>query len=562
MSLAKDIILDDRYSVIRSLGGGGMGTAYLVEDQRLSRSCVAKEASLQDPAYHEQFEQEAQILAGLRHPNLPEIYDYFLENDQPYLIMQFIEGTTLDRLQDGRSAPFEVDQVLRWAKDLLDALVYLHSQNPPVIHRDVKPSNVCITPEGGAVLLDFGIARRLDRTSTRTGAQAHSLYYSPIEQYKPESFASYRTLNRYLTTLRDDGFHTSTYSDIYSLGATLYFALTLLEPPDACMRFLEETPRPIHELNPEVPDFLVDAINQAIVIDPRERCQRASDFQDLLRPQQTEISPPRIRSREPRPLPTENVEVLGQELIYIPAGDFTMGSDDPRLKNACRPQHTVDLGAYCIGRLPVTNVDYQRFIEHNPEHPVPYSPMRYAQRYNWDRQARTFPRGLDAHPVILVTWKEARAYCHWLSDVTGYQCRLPTEAEWEKAARWDIAAGQARLYPWGNAFDENRCNVDAHGALRLKSSPVGKFSPLGDSPSGLADMAGNVWEWTSSLYQSYPYCFDDGREEPDNDGKRVVRGGAYDQGPLLARSAWRDGVQADRQAPNIGFRVACDAMNQ
>jgi iron(II)-dependent oxidoreductase len=151
--------------------------------------------------------------------------------------------------------------------------------------------------------------------------------------------------------------------------------------------------------------------------------------------------------------------------------------------------------------------------------------------------------------------------------VSGYRCRLPSEAEWEKAAAWDPAAGRARLYSWGDAFDEARCNVDAHGALRLETSPVGRYSPAlhpelaegGDSSYGLADMAGNVWEWTGSLYQPYPYDSGDGREGHETEGERVVRGGAYDESPLLARCAWRNGVQPKLRAANIGFRVACDA---
>jgi len=565
MSLLEDAVLDNRYRVIRPLGEGGMGAAYLVEDQRLGRQCVAKASALYDTAHRQQFEQEARILAKLSHRYLPEVYDYFFDHNRPFLVMQYIEGTTLDRLKQDRSAPFEVDQALRWADNLLEALIYLHSQNPPLIHRDVKPPNVCITPQGTAVLLDFGIARQMSDASTRTGAQAHSMHYSPIEQYPAETMASYSVLQQYLEELETAGIHTGPYSDVYSLGATLYFALTLLDPPDACLRKLEEGLRPIREINSDVPDFLAQALDRALVVDPRHRCQTAFELRQLLHPQRVESVPRRLQWRRPRPLPTGNIVALEHELVYIAAGEFLMGADnerprsDPDLKDACRPQHAVTLEPYCIGRCPVTNADYQLFIENTPEHPVPYSPMRFAQRYNWDRQTRTFPRGLEDHPAVLLTWQDALAYCQWLGKVTGYHCRLPTEAEWEKAACWDPATGQARLYPWGDKFDEDRCNVDAHGALRLESSPVGQYSPAGDSPYGLEDAAGNVWEWTSSLYQPYPYDAHDGRENPGSKGNRVVRGGAYDEGPLLARCAWRNGVRPNLRLANVGFRVACEA---
>jgi formylglycine-generating enzyme required for sulfatase activity/tRNA A-37 threonylcarbamoyl transferase component Bud32 len=552
-------MLDDRYRVIRPLGEGGMGTAYLVEDQRLGRQCVAKASMMYDTAHQVQFEQEAKLLAKLSHPNLPEVYDYFFDQNRPYLVMQYIDGQTLDRLKEGRSAPFEAEQVRRWADDLLGALSYLHSQEPPIIHRDIKPSNVCITPEERAVLLDFGIARRLTDTSTRTGAQAHSMHYSPIEQYLSESVGSYAVLTEYLDKLRAAGVHTGPYSDIYSLGATLYFALTLLDPPDACLRFLGGTPRPIRELNPEVPESVVSAVERAMVVDPRERCQSAAELAELLGLERAEPATRRIRRRAPRPLPTGDVKALDYELVYIPAGEFLMGSDDPEVKDACHPQHPVELGPYCIGRRPVTHADYQRFIDNNPDHPVPHSPMHFAQRYNWDRESGTFPRDLAGHPVVLVTWHDAVAYCRWLSEVSGYLCRLPSEAEWEKAARWDPATGTARRYPWGDQFDEERCNVDAHGALRLTSSPVGRYEPEGNSPYGLVDMAGNVWEWTGSLYRPYPYDASDGREDSNADDKRVVRGGAYDEASLLARSAWRNGVRPDLRTANTGFRLVCDA---
>ena len=552
-------LLDNRYEVLRPLGAGGQAATFLVRDTRLGRQCVAKASSLQGTAHEQQFKAEAVTLAALNHPNLPEVYDHFYHDDRPYLVMQYIEGDTLRDLQAGRAAPFDADQVLRWAGALLNALEYLHGQGPPIIHRDIKPANVCITPESRAVLLDFGIARRLDRTTTRTGAQLHSLHYSPIEQYPTHALASYSSLQQYLNELRAAGIHTGPYSDLYSLGATLYYALTLLDPPDACMRQLGEQPLPITELNPEAPPFLVDAITRAMILDPRQRCQTAADFKAMLQPESVEPVPRTLPRKSPRPLPKGDILALDHELVYIPAGQYLLGGDDTELKAACRPQHPVQLDPFCLARRPVTHADYQLFIQDSPSQPVPHSPMRFAQRYNWDEQSRTYPRGLEDHPVVLITWAEAQAYCHWLTAVSGYCCRLPTEVEWEVAACWEPEAARPRRYPWGDDFEGDWANVDAHGALRLTTSPVGEYSPEGDSPYGLIDMAGNVWEWTASLYQPYPYDAGDGREDPEAAGDRIVRGGAYDEAPLPARCAWRHAVPPDLRAANIGFRVACDA---
>ena len=559
MSLAAGTLLDNRYEVIRPLGEGGMGAAYLVEHRVLGQQLVAKATTRHEKVHRKQFEQEARMLANLEHPNLPRVTDFFVHEKQPYLIMQYVDGSTLDRLKEGRSAPFEVDQVLRWANDLLDALDYLHSQEPPIIHRDIKPPNVCIKPDGRAVLLDFGIARRLDRTSTHVGAQAHSAFYSPIEQYLSERDSAYEIVRHYFEELRAAGIHTGPYSDIYSLGATLYFALTLLEPADPCWRIIEEGLTPIQKRNREVPEFLAAAIERALILDPRERCQTAAEMRQLLQPVRPDTDPAVLRPRRRQPLPIRDVTALEHELIYIPAGEFQMGSDDLELKSACRPQHVVDLLPFCIARLPVTNAQYQRFIDNSEDYPVPFSPMRFAQRYSWDKRTRTYPRGLEDHPVVLVTLEDALAYCRWLSDVSGLLCRLPSEAEWEKAACWDSKSGRSRRYPWGDQFDENCANVDTHGALRLETSPAGYYSPAGDSAFGLGDMAGNVWEWTGSFYWSYPYDPAGDRENLDIEGERVVRGGAYDEGSLAARSGWRNGVRPGLALAKVGFRVACDA---
>lgn len=289
MELSEGRLLKERYRVIHKLGKGGMGTAYLVEDLGEDgqpwRKCVAKVSMLDSEAHGKQFEREARILATLNHSNLPKVYDYFVDNGCPCLIMEYIEGKTLDELAEAKGVgkPFKVDQVLRWANDLLDALDCLHSQRPPIIHRDIKPQNVCITHTGEVVLLDFGIARRLDHTHTHTGAQARSRFYSPIEQWTAESVGSYEFLQQYLQELRAEGFGTGPYSDIYSLGATLYFALTLLDPPDACLRKIEEGLRPIRDLNPDVPDYMVRALGRALAIDPRSRCQTVTELRQLLR---------------------------------------------------------------------------------------------------------------------------------------------------------------------------------------------------------------------------------------------------------------------------------------
>jgi formylglycine-generating enzyme required for sulfatase activity len=167
-------------------------------------------------------------------------------------------------------------------------------------------------------------------------------------------------------------------------------------------------------------------------------------------------------------------------------------------------------------------------------------------------KGRTYPERLGRHPVADVSWHDARAYCEWLSQKTGRPYRLPTEAEWEKAAR----GTDGRVYPWGDEFDTVKCNSDEDHILG--TTPVGQYSPGGDSPYGAADMVGNVWEWCSTLERKYPYRPDD-REDLDAEGERVLRGGSFYQDRSVVRCAYRISHYPDLRLDHFGFRVAISA---
>jgi formylglycine-generating enzyme required for sulfatase activity len=227
------------------------------------------------------------------------------------------------------------------------------------------------------------------------------------------------------------------------------------------------------------------------------------------------------------------------EMIPIPGGAFLMGSDpqeDGLARSAEQPQHEVSLPDYSLARTPVTNAQYAAFVE-----ATGHSAPRY-----W-RGSRP-PWGRGQHPVISVTWYDAVAYCRWLVQETGKPYRLPTEAEWEKGAR----GTEGRRYPWGAAWDARRCNTKEGG--REDTTPVGRY-PEGASPYGLLDMAGNVWEWTSSLYWAYPYQADDGREDLTTPESRVLRGGSFLDLYDSARAAYRRSYVPAYHSRTHGFRV-------
>jgi formylglycine-generating enzyme required for sulfatase activity len=255
----------------------------------------------------------------------------------------------------------------------------------------------------------------------------------------------------------------------------------------------------------------------------------------------------------------------GREMVYVPAGSFWMGSDEGEEKGYGdeRPRHEVFVPGFWIDRTPVTNEEYQRFVEATGHqttaeaegrgHVWTGSDWKKVRRADWRHPTgrRSNIKDKADHPVVLVSWHDVVAYCQWRSEATGAPIRLPTEAEWEKAAR----GIDGWRYPWGDEFDASKCNSAEDGTG--DTMPVGYYSPEGDSPYGLVDMAGNVWEWTCSLYKPYPYRAQDGREDPRADGARVVRGGSWDYGRRNVRTASRNRYVPSFAHNLVGFRCAC-----
>jgi len=274
--LAANSLLQNRYLIIHHIGKGGMGEVYLAVDQRLGNPVALKRTVFRDDAMMwDAFEREARILARLRHSVLPKVSDHFSEREEQYLVMEYISGDDLSKRLEAAKKPFPLQWVLYWADELLDALNYLHTHEPPIIHRDIKPQNLKLTNENHVVLLDFGlaknsVARKTHLSSSSSGSLVgYTPNYAPIEQIR--------------------GAGTSPRSDIYSLSATLYQLMTATIPADALTRAEsiiggtgDSLPSP-REIVPEISPEISAVILRGMSLNSEQRYPDAKEMQKALR---------------------------------------------------------------------------------------------------------------------------------------------------------------------------------------------------------------------------------------------------------------------------------------
>jgi Tol biopolymer transport system component len=263
MDLQPDTLLNKRYRVQRKLGQGGMGVVYLALDVALDHEVALKANLHPAPESTNQFLREARLLAALRHPNLPRVTDYFILDGVQYLVMDYIPGKDLDTLLKERGR-LPLAEVLGLARQIGSAVSYMHRQNPPVIHRDIKPGNIRLTIEGEAVLVDFGIAKAiLSDAETETQARGYTPGFAPPEQY--------------------GGMRTGPHSDQFSMAATFYTLLAGQKPSDAIQRTIGQAVlTPLTAFAPEVPVEIQSALERAMAVRPEDRFTSVEQFMNAL----------------------------------------------------------------------------------------------------------------------------------------------------------------------------------------------------------------------------------------------------------------------------------------
>ncbi len=270
--LTEGTILQGRYRIVRQLGQGGMGAVYEAVDERLDTIVALKETLFADEKLRKQFEREARLLARLHHPALPRVSDHFNEGDGQFLVMQYIAGVDLAEMLADRKSAFPEEDVIRWADQLCDALDYLHTQDPQIIHRDIKPQNLKLTGRGQIVLLDFvlakGSAGQMTAVTTSASIFGYTPNYAPLEQVQ--------------------GMGTDPRSDIYALGATLFHLLTNVKPPDALSRAsaivngLPDPLPPANHVNAAVSAAVANVLGKAMSQKRDDRFATASAMREAM----------------------------------------------------------------------------------------------------------------------------------------------------------------------------------------------------------------------------------------------------------------------------------------
>jgi formylglycine-generating enzyme required for sulfatase activity len=566
---------------------GGFGITYLAWDEKLETRVAIKEYLPRDLAGREsgqsevvphsrqeeslfrdglkQFLQEARTLALMAHSNIVRVRHFFEENGTGYLVMDYYEGVTLEayvKQEGGKlSEKLAVDILI----PVLDGLREVHRHH--FLHRDVKPQNIYLTTDGRSILLDFGAARQAVTAQTRSLSIVYTPGYAPYEQYLSRG-------------------KQGPWTDIYGAAATLYFMVVGKAPPEAQDRVLNDS----IEYPKTLSTRLREALVPALAVKTKDRPQTVAEWQEMLwdKPSPAPIQAPKSDLKNPISLRNRifrlpkpkmkwlwggvallifmSVAVgllrmaelekkpgkvfrdrlkdgsLGPEMVWIPAGRFRMGDIQGGGYSSEKPVHSVSVNGFAMGKYEVTFAEYDKFAE--------ATGRKKPDDQGWGRGNR---------PVINVSWHDATAYAEWLSQQTGKQYRLPTEARWEYAAR----AGTETKYWWGNTASHEYANYGAdeccsglaEGKDRWEyTAPVGSFAP---NPFGIYDTVGNVWEWCAdSWHSSYKGAPTDGQVFHSGDENyRVLRGGSWFDEPRNARAAFRGRNTSGVRYDNYGFRV-------
>ena len=511
------------YTVVEKLGEGGMAEVFMLETS-LGKKLAAKKLLPQffhNEQVRKRFIQEAQIMVKLVHPNICQVLDLVDNDEFSMIIMEYLEGEDLAGIVNCEGKQSE-ERVLAWLKQIAPAIDFAHSLG--VIHREIKPSNIFLCTSGHIKILDFGIAKAIENSlmSTHTDSTMGSPMYMSPEQIASPKYVDHR-------------------ADIYSLGVSLYHLLKGQPPYDRNISSQFELQRLIiQESLPKLENIssvMWQRIFSAIQKEPKERANSCVELYQKhytigetdKRIQQEEVNEQTVFT------PKANIIDL-PEMVFIKGGDFQMGSTGFWPESNETPAHQVKLPDFNIAKFPVTFYEYDEFCEAAGKEMLDDVSM-----------------GRDNRPVINVSWQDAVDYCEWLNQQTGKKYRLPTEAEWEFAARGGvIGSKQISTFSGSSKMKDVGWYYENSGG---STHPIGEKMP---NELGIYDMSGNVWEWCLDKWHSnYKGAPSDGSEWYGDDvNNHVARGGSYNKSLHYSRVTSRCCYMPNDCLGNLGFRLA------
>jgi formylglycine-generating enzyme required for sulfatase activity len=586
-----------KYRILSVLGQGGFGITYLAEQTLLDSKVAIKEFFMKELCERDEstshvtlgtssnremvercrqkFLKEARTIFKLDHPNIVRIYDVFEENGTAYYVMDYIEGESLANMVKRRGALPEAE-ALNYIKEVGKALMYIHEKK--INHLDIKPSNIMRREEDGRIMLiDFGVSKQYDLVTsegTSTTPVGISRGYSPAEQYRQHGVQTF-----------------SPQSDVYALAATLYNLFTGVTPPEA-MEVLDDG-LPLADLQVRSVSISIITALQKAMKGRFERTQTITEFLSNLgdtigkKSDDTEVIGVVSSGTDPNSNPKSNprlflkivmaivasllivflaflfggeirndsfvasketftVNGVSFTMVHIEGGTFTMGATSEQGVDAFdleKPAHSVTLSSYSIGETEVTQELWEAVIGSNP------SCFKGAK-----------------NPVDSVSWKDCQNFIQKLNEKTGRSFRLPTEAEWEYAARGGNRS-HGYKYSGSNSIDDVGWYWENSGDTRLsgdldnkkiianhcKTHPVAQKKP---NELGLYDMSGNVLEWCQDWFGYYIKSDQVNPLGAESGTHRICRGGYCFYDAVHCRLSSRDYVAPDHLYNSLGFRLA------
>ncbi len=556
------VLCGGKYTIEKKIGEGGFGITYKALQSGLNRTVCIKEyfpagkcvrethartVYVQGTSenlfekYRQSFVREAKMLATLHHPNIVEVIDVFDENNTSYMVMDFIEGRSLQNIVDSRGR-LPYPEVVNYIAQVTNAVGYIHDRH--ILHRDIKPDNIMITADYKAILIDFGSAREFeqDKTQVHTSMLTHG--YAPTEQYTANS-------------------RKGSYTDIYAIGATMYFVLTGQVPLEAAARLTEPMPAP-KELAPDIPEEANRTILKAMQLKTENRHQTIQEFMDDLRNVRPSIlvdetiggttsykklwqvlavagciiailigylifRPKKLIEVEKGKIEYKTYDFTGMNaypMIKVEGGTFVMGSNDAD-EDDCVP-HKVTLSDFYIGQFEVSQGLWKEIMGSNPSANQP-------------------AENRDSLPVENVSFEDIQLFINRLNAKTGKNFSLPTEAQWEYAAR---GGTESKGTAYAGSEYPNTIWYDKDEPFKiLLNSSVNEL--------GIYQMSGNVSEWCADYYNADFYESSPNSINPINTQKdkyHVIRGGSFNDNDIKYVTVYyRDADNTAR--PYAGFRL-------